>query len=408
MPTSAEKKAAPAQAGSLKAEDKELLAYQQALGTVQEPLPGQPTPPPLAPRDFTIQDLKAQLPAHLFKRYTWKALWYVAVDLFWVALLGYGATWIDQLPMWAQFIAWPVYWAAQGCVMTGLWVLAHEAGHQGSSDYRIVNDAIGTLLHSALLVPYHQWARSHGLHHRNTCSIEHDEVFVPAEGLESWGEAVSESPIAAIFGILRMLIFGWPAYLCCNVTGPRKYRDAAVNDHFRPWSVLLRDRDYWRAVVSDIFLALAVGVVFYCGWVFGVEAVVRFYLIPYLVVNAHLVLITYLQHTDTFVPHFRESAFTFERGALATVDRSFGWFLDGVFHHINDSHVVHHLFSTMPWYHAVEATPLVKDILGDLYLEDPTPIPLALYRAWARCKYVEAKGDVVFLQGFGEKGALGK
>ena len=40
------------------------------------------------------------------------------------------------------------------------------------------------------------------------------------------------------------------------------------------------------------------------------------------------------------------------RGALCTVDRSFGWLLDRTLHHITDTHVCHHLFSKMPFYHA--------------------------------------------------------
>lgn len=37
----------------------------------------------------------------------------------------------------------------------------------------------------------------------------------------------------------------------------------------------------------------------------GLAAVTKYYLLPYMVVNYHLVLITYLQHTDVFIPHFR-------------------------------------------------------------------------------------------------------
>jgi omega-6 fatty acid desaturase (delta-12 desaturase) len=39
-------------------------------------------------------------------------------------------------------------------------------------------------------------------------------------------------------------------------------------------------------------------------------------------VNHWLVLITFLQHTDPLLPHYRASEFTFTRGALATLDRS--------------------------------------------------------------------------------------
>ena len=38
--------------------------------------------------------------------------------------------------------------------------------------------------------------------------------------------------------------------------------------------------------------------------------------------------------------------------------------LNKVFHHITDTHVAHHLFSTMPHYHAMEATKAIKPVLG--------------------------------------------
>ena len=80
-------------------------------------------------------------------------------------------------------------------------------------------------------------------------------------------------------------------------------------------------------------------------------------------------LITYLQHTDVYMPHFRGKEFQWLRGALCTVDRSFGPLLDHCFHHITDTHVCHHLFSKMPFYHAQEATEAFKKVLGPYYLK---------------------------------------
>ena len=40
---------------------------------------------------------------------------------------------------------------------TGVWVIAHECGHQAFSKWQSVNDAVGLVLHSALLVPYYSW-----------------------------------------------------------------------------------------------------------------------------------------------------------------------------------------------------------------------------------------------------------
>ena len=45
--------------------------------------------------------------------------------------------------------------------MTGIWVLAHEAGHSAFSPQVWVNDAVGWFFHSLLLVPYFSWKYTH-------------------------------------------------------------------------------------------------------------------------------------------------------------------------------------------------------------------------------------------------------
>jgi len=104
-------------------------------------------------------------------------------------------------------------------------------------------------------------------------------------------------------------------------------------------------------------------------------------------VNLFLVLITFLQHTDYALPHYTNEEWDWLRGALATVDRDFG-ILNGIFHHITDTHVVHHLFSNMPFYHAKEATESVKRLLGDYYRFDDTNFVKALWQNFV-CTYVQ-------------------
>lgn len=128
----------------------------------------------------------------------------------------------------------------------------------------------------------------------------------------------------------------------------------------------------------------------------GFQTVGTLYIIPYLIVNAHLIMVTFLQHTDVFIPHFRGKEWTWLRGALTTVDRSYGPVLDHLFHHITDTHVCHHLFSKIPFYHAVEATRYIRQVIGPYYLKDDTPILWALYRSHSYTQLVEDEGDIVF------------
>ena len=123
--------------------------------------------------------------------------------------MGYGATRIRDAPSPAQWALWPLYWVAQGSVMTGVWVLAHECGHQAFSNYKWVNDSVGWVLHSALLVPYHSWRISHKNHHSYTCSMEKDEVFVPASRSDFAIEMMADTPLSHFAGVVVMLLFGW-------------------------------------------------------------------------------------------------------------------------------------------------------------------------------------------------------
>lgn len=140
----------------------------------------------------------------------------------------------------------------QGSVLTGVWVIAHECGHQSFSPYEWANNLVGTLgglslnphsqphshitstiveknllrpltcslslsvcvtavgwvLHSALLVPYHSWRISHGKHHNNTGSCEHDEVFAPPHKEDLASEILLHSPLFNLFQIVVMLTIG--------------------------------------------------------------------------------------------------------------------------------------------------------------------------------------------------------
>ncbi|KAK1353511.1 hypothetical protein POM88_051876 [Heracleum sosnowskyi] len=83
--------------------------------------------------------------------------------------------------------------------------------------------------------------------------------------------------------------------------------------------------------------------------------------------------------THPALPHYNSSEWDWLRGALATVDRNNG-ILHKIMHNITDTHVVHHLFSTMPHYYAMEATKAIRPILGDYH---------AMWREAKECIYVE-------------------
>jgi len=336
---------------------------------------------------FTLGQLKKAIPPHCFRRSVLRSFSYVVYDLIIASLFYYVATnYFHLLPHPLSYVAWPIYWAVQGCVLTGVWVLAHECGHHAFSDYQLLDDIVGLILHSCLLVPYFSWKHSHRRHHSNTGSLERDEVFVPKQKSSiSWFSKYLNNPPGRFLTITITLTLGWPLYLACNVSG-RPYDRFAC--HYDPYGPIFNDRERAEIYISDAgVLAVTYGL-YRLAVAKGLAWVLCVYGGPLLVVNAFLVLITYLQHTHVALPHYDSSEWDWLRGALATVDRDYG-ILNKVFHNITDTHVAHHLFSTMPHYHAMEATKAIKPILGEYYQFDGTPFYKAMWREGKECIYVQ-------------------
>lgn len=338
---------------------------------------------------FTLGELKKAIPPHCFNRSLLTSFSYLGYDLLIAALLLYFTTTSYfttlGLPGWAL---WFGYWAAQGCVLFGIWIIAHECGHHAFSDYSLVDDIVGLILHSWLLVPYFSWKYSHRRHHSNTGSLERDEAFVPRtkNDMIKLTSSLAVNPLGRLLMIAIYLTVGWPLYLMFNASG-RKYPRFAC--HFDPYSPIYSKRERFQILVTDIALVGVAYTLYLLTSAYGFSWLIKVYGIPLLIANAFLVLITCLQHTHPALPHYDGSEWEWIRGALSTVDRDYGM-LNHVFHHLPDTHVAHHLFSTIPHYHAVEATRAIKLILGNYYFYDSTPVCNALWREFRECVYVEA------------------
>ena len=384
---------------------------------------------PLVPADLSLKKIKDQIPAHYFQQNHWKSGYYVCRDLAQTAVAAaamyYGLMpLVDSLcgaePSWARsgamFVAWNLYAFFQGVNWTGLWVLAHECGHQSFSPYRSVNDGVGMVLHSALLVPYHSWRITHGNHHKHTNHLEQDTVFLPPEIKKSEADritketaakvgskepsvlqtALEESPLASLGWVIIMLTIGWPGYLLWNAAGG-KYK--VRTNHFEPSSPLFKPFQRSDIIASDLGLLVVFGLLGIAANTFGLANVALWYGAPYLWVNAWLVYITYLQHTDVRLPHYRADEWTFVAGALAAVDRNYGAYFNWALHHINDSHVMHHLFSTMPFYNAIQVTRKHNaKIFGDLWIRDARPLHTMLWESWRACRVVVPEEGVTFFR----------
>jgi len=158
-----------------------------------------------------------------------------------LGVLALAAAFLPMTIAWLP--AWAAYWYVAGTIWTGCWVIAHECGHNAFSDNKVLQDTVGYILHTVLLVPYFSWQRSHAVHHSKTNHVLEGETHVPytmesgkktLAKREFFKSALGERLGEVIYGGIRVvshLVFGWPAYLLAGVTGgPVR----GVTNHFIP------------------------------------------------------------------------------------------------------------------------------------------------------------------------------
>lgn len=373
-----------------------------------------------------LKTIKDSIPKDCFESSVLTSLLYLARDVFYCAVLAYGAFHIHLLPsLPSRVLAWAVYGFFQGCVGTGLWILAHECGHGAFSSYQTFNDFVGWAAHSFLMVPYFSWKITHARHHRYTGHMEKDTVFVPWTDkelaakknvrLEQLKHLTEETPIVSFVQLVGHQLFGWQLYLLMNVTAGPKSWPARSASHFNPFGGLFTRGQYLQIALSDLGLLLMGSVLYYASTQIGGWNVALLYGVPYFWVHHWLsmshspcfshfpgpqiecltlaVAITYLQHTDSTLPHYTPEAWTYTKGALATVDRTMGFIGRHFFHEIIDYHVVHHLFSRIPFYKAEEATRAMQSVLGENYHESKDEgFLVSLVKTFRQCVYVSETG----------------
>jgi len=353
------------------------------------------------PEPISLKELRAVVPPHCFERSYIRSFSYIVKDALLIVGLMYMGGYLELIPyLTLRILAWFVYTFFLGAAMTGLWVIAHECGHQGFSPSQIVNDAVGCILHTVLLVPYWSWKYTHAQHHANTNSMEHDSVFVPHTDLTvNFRSKFDSSILGRLWGIFKMVTIGWLVYIWFNYASSRVHA-TTWNSHFNPFCALWRNRTQCIGVIaSDAALVVWVYVLYRLTLHFGVLAMIAHYFVPYLWVNFWLVTITYLQHTDWVVPKYYDDKWTWMRGAFGTVDRNYGIF-NILHHHIADTHVLHHIFSQIPHYHAQEATQalLKSGLIDEYYLFDPNPWYVALWENYRDCWYVKHNQKVTWFE----------
>lgn len=356
--------------------------------------------------DYTIKDILSAIPKHCYERSLIRSLGYVVRDIVCMCLISYAGSnlipkvEIDQYEQLSKILRGGL-WCLQsyliGLFGFGLWILAHECGHGAFSDYKNINDFIGWVLHSYLMVPYFSWKFSHSKHHKATGHLTRDMVFIPytkeeykkAHNVSKISEIMEDSPIRTLLGLIFQQIGGLQLYLATNATGQElKEYSMPYKSHYNPTSPIFEKNQLWYIVLSDIGIISTI-LMAYNWYKYDAFHMLINWFMPWLWVNHWLVFVTFLQHTDPTMPHYKDHEWNFARGAAATIDRDFGFIGQHIFHDIIETHVLHHYVSRIPFYNAREATKAIKEVMGDHYRYDGSSMWKALWDCSRACQFVD-------------------
>ncbi len=327
---------------------------------------------------FTEKQLRDAIPARCFQPSAWRSMAYLVFDLTLIALCYYALSLTS-----AWYIEWPLIFMI-GTLCWSVFVIGHDAGHGGFSKSRLLNTIVGILTHSAILVPYRGWQRSHAQHHMKTGHFRQEEVFRPcrAEEDRAFRKVLFRSGV--------FILIGWPMYKLGfrNLTT----YDPIGGSHYLPTSDLYVKSVRWSWYIGLALLAAFAGLYIWLGMTLGWGFFAKYILAPYLIYGAWLTFVTYMQHVSPEVPSYDEGDWTRLKGMLATVDRNYGPF-NWLTHNIGNLHVVHHLYSTIPHYRLQEATDAIKPILGVHYIKSDRFVLFDFVRTLVGCHYVENEGN---------------
>ncbi|KAF4617265.1 hypothetical protein D9613_005669 [Agrocybe pediades] len=390
-------------------------------------LPSRPQPVSSSvPHRLGLLELRLQIPDRLFKQNTLLGASFLLRDLVLVVIFAYTVYRVDlaidafnispTVAVLSRAVAWLSYWWFQGLVFTGIWIIGHEVlffftpdsmdangvfvnsqcGHGSFVRSRLLSEAIGFICHTVLCTPYFSWKFTHQLHHRHHASMEKDQHWVPRSRSSIKSSSLEDAPAVSLLRLIVQQLLGFPAYLLLNASG--QPGSDPLTSHLNPYaSSLYKPSQRKHVMISDVALVCMAYALYLCGSRLGFWIIFRYYGIPYILVNHWVTMIVFLQHTDPQLPHFRKNAWTFYVGALSTMDYDFlGWQGRFFLHNIAHFHTIHHLFPAIPFYHAAEATEILKRLLPDNYRATSKPVFKCLWENFNKCQFVDDEGDILY------------
>jgi omega-6 fatty acid desaturase (delta-12 desaturase) len=125
-------------------------------------------------RSRTMKQIHDAIPAHYSRPSILRSMCYVVryyILLCGLAWLTYTYTPV-LLSIYLRAISYSFYTVVAGMIMT-------ECGHGAFSQSKTLNNMVGFILHSSLLMPYCSWKISHSHHHKAAGDSQRDAIVIP-------------------------------------------------------------------------------------------------------------------------------------------------------------------------------------------------------------------------------------
>ncbi|KAL5995569.1 hypothetical protein ACLOJK_025633 [Asimina triloba] len=223
---------------------------------------------PSAPPPFSLGEIRAAIPKHLWAKNPWRSMSYVVRDVAVVFVLAAAAAHVNN------WFVWPLYWAAQGTMFWALFVLGHD------------------------------WRISHRTHHQNHGHVENDESWHPLS--ESLFKSLDHSTRTLRFKV-PFPMFAYPFYLWSRSPGK-------TGSHFDPDSDLFHPNERKDVITSTVCWSAMAALLAGLSFVIGPVQMLKLYFVPYLIFVMWLDLVTYLHH------HGHEDKLPWYRGKMSSKD----------------------------------------------------------------------------------------
>jgi len=295
------------------------------------------------------------IPKSAYENPTWKGLAYFARDLVFYGLVLWGLTSTDN-----PLLLIPL-WIVAALVVSGLFILGHDAAHEALFKSRRLNSIVG---HVAMLPSWHvyeAWVLGHNrVHHGHTVREGMDFVWHP----------ITPEQYAAMSGPKRLrhrIEWSWYG------AGVYYLREIWLNKMitFNPpakWAKAIR-RD-----IIFMFAGVGLGMVLFgwLGWAtYGTVAgvawmITKTVVIPFLGFNFVIGSVVHVHHVQPDIRWWPRREWTKFRGQMegTTILRA-PWVLDLFFHKIF-VHIPHHVDMRLPFYGLEPAAEAIKAEFPDV------------------------------------------